>query len=370
MRNYLCVWGFVSLLICLLAPRSSALTDVYNYQVYGVKLKNTPNVKLDGKLDDKIWQDIPAMGEFHFVKNIDDKTEERQTLAKVFYTKHAIYLGIECLETSVDEIQKKIMSENIQTYWSDDCIEVYLESGRTYKKFYKLAVNPNGVLWAMKTRGGESDSTWKERSQIRTLASVSRCGWSLEIIIPYDGLSKAPSPGDLWVFNIRRLRWGKKRQIEDSSWSPGASYYNSWRFGHIYFLGADGQYGIDKLIELSREKKGAIVEVMAGKGRMFLQANEGIVDKELDSLDKTLKEANEMLKNQAISEKPPHMLFERYNRVREKYDHLRKLRGDGALSSAKMSRIFLPLKELKYEAEAIVWDEKWLIMKNNSKEIE
>ena len=186
-----------------------ALTNEYNYQAYGVQPEKDVKIKLDGKLDEAEWKRTPSLGEFHFIKNIDDQTEERQTVSRVFYTPEAIYIGIECYETDIDGVVRKIKSNSNKTYWSDDCLEVYLETGRTYKKFYKLAINPNGVVWAMRVKNDDYDDTWQARSGVAGGASVGKDRWTVEIKIPYKSFARKPQAGNLWTFNIRRIRWGR-----------------------------------------------------------------------------------------------------------------------------------------------------------------
>jgi hypothetical protein len=332
-----------------------ALTNEYNYQVYGVVPEHKPNIKIDGNLNEKVWSVVPIMGEFHFIKETDSRTKERQTLARVFYTKKAIYISIECLETDVGGIKRNIKDNTENAYWFDDCLEIYLETGRTYKKFHKLVVNPNGVLWAAKVQNDDSDATWQARSGIKSAATVGVKSWSVELRIPYAGFTKKPAPGDLWTFNIRRIRWGKKKRLEDSSWSPGATYNNPWRFGHLYFESAPGVLDVNKIMVLSKRRNNATIEVMLGDSRLFLEGNRAIINRELQKMKKlisTLKLEFNTLRNDTKSAK------ERAE-INAEYLKLKKIAGKGEIDSKTMALIISPLKSLRYRANSLLWNMKW-----------
>lgn len=348
-----------SLFTILLIGELHALTNEYNYQVYGVQPEKNVKITIDGKLNEQPWLRTPSMGEFHFIRNIDDQTEERQTVAKVFYTPEAIYLSVECYETEIDGIIRKITNNKNQAYWFDDCLEIYLETGRTYKKFYKFVINPNGVLWAMRVNNDDYDNTWQARAGVVGAAVVGKDRWTVEMRIPYTGFTKEPQTGDLWTFNIRRIRWGKKKKLEDSSWSPGASYSNPWRFGHLYFEKEAGQVNINTILELSRGKQGATVEVMLGKGRMFLESNSTIVDRDLMEIKKLLDQGELVLKRLELPKNELKKLFGKYETCRNKFSSLTKRRKQGDVSAETMALILLPLKSLRRQITSLIWDVKW-----------
>lgn len=323
-----------------------ALTDLRNIQVYGVRPEPEGSMKIDGKLDEPEWRRTPSMGGFHFIDKIDARTPERQTMARLFHTKDALYLAVECLETDVP--QAALRSNQVDTYWSDDCVEVYLDPGRTLARFFKLAVNPNGILWAMKVEGANYDLSWQARCGAEAAASKAAGSWTVELRVPYSGLACVPQGDDLWACNVRRIRWGKERKLEDSSWSPNAGPSNPWRLGNLYFELQDGMVNSGKLMALCQEGGGGTVEVALGIGSMLLQDNASVVDARLEALGKALGPGMDALK--------------------ARRDQLQRERGQGPVTDATMAKLLAPLEELRGQVESLAWETRWKNLSENDKE--
>lgn len=357
--------GMVSGLACV-AFNANAQISADNYQVYGVRPEPDAKIVLDGHLNETIWSQVSSMGEFHFIEQIDSHTPERQTSVKVFYTEEALFLGIECSETQIDAMPANLIDNSSSAFWDDDCLEIYIDPRLTYRHFKKVVINPKGVIWALSSDGVYYDQTWFYRCGVEAAAAILNDRWVVELRIPFSGIGLSAKPHDLWAFNIRRLRWGEPRKLEDSSWSPGALSTNPWRFGHLYFQEHTGMVQIESLSPLWRRSQGAVIEFITDKGRLFMHDNGGILDERFTSVDATIKSCQTELDKQPMSAKEKDVLGAHLNELKTTLNQLKVKRGKGDVPPMIMAETFAPLQALDRRAKRLYWEIIWTKTRENA----
>ena len=99
---------------------------------------------IDGRLDEVLWQGKPTIG------NLSPMRAEGSSSVKtkVWMSRDDAFLfvGVRCDEPQPDYIRSEI-EERDGEVWTDDSIEIVLDTNRDQKTYYRFAVNSNGVLY-------------------------------------------------------------------------------------------------------------------------------------------------------------------------------------------------------------------------------
>ena len=165
---------------------------------------------LDGKLDDACWE--AANSVTGFKKNGGNTPTRRQSVAYIGYDDENLYLGIGCIEPSLDEIRRRPADKPARpgvddgSVFSYDSVEIMLKSDNGRPRYVQLAVDVDGGTWdAFRSNGGGSiDDEW---DGVWTAATaVGEDNWSVELRIPFYGLQIPSNVRSDWRFNICRAK--------------------------------------------------------------------------------------------------------------------------------------------------------------------
>ncbi|XP_067682782.1 uncharacterized protein [Haliotis asinina] len=217
------------------------------YQVYhllGAK------IEVDGRLDEKAWQEVAWSQTFIDIKGSDYPAPRFQTNVKVRWDDENLYIAAYLEETDVWANR----SLHDTTVYQDNAFQVMLDTEQSNHKYKEITMNALGTVSdIMLTRpymdDGEPLSFW-ESDVIRGVhtdgpindPSVKNKFWTLEMSIPFKTLfagikrnSDVPSDRETWRANFVRSEWmtevvgGKyhKRLDMEADWwvwsSPGVS---------------------------------------------------------------------------------------------------------------------------------------------------
>ena len=184
---------------------------------------------LTGKLDDKIWENVPKM---KFVTSAGDATKD-PTEAQVWYNGKGIYVGVKCFDQNASK-NKCGVSARDGNIWNDPALELFIDPQLSRNYYYHLAVNQAGVQYD----GFNGDMSWNGDWKVLTYTDPAGKYWSAEIFLPFGELGLDRTAGDLWGFNICRENHAVK---EYSCWSPTyGGFHSPTRFGQI---------GIDRKVQ-------------------------------------------------------------------------------------------------------------------------
>ena len=207
-----------------------------------------PGIKLDGKLDEKVWQGLKS----YSLKALNKKTVLTQnTSFKVFYAGDSIYLAVRCEEEDMNGINAPAVKNEDMQIFSGDSIEILMETPMV--SYYQITFDPKGNMMDIKRSGaalgkkGKVETKWK--SGIESAAFKGKGFWSVEIkipalgenqdnLLPFFGVSgDKPTKEMPWYFNVCRVR--SKRNNKDhelSAFSPTETsgfHNNIMKFGKL-----------------------------------------------------------------------------------------------------------------------------------------
>jgi len=192
-------------------------------------------VRVDGDLDDAVWQTVPAITGFRQREPSDGAAPTYETEARVAYDATALYIAVQAF----DPEPKRIVG--IRTRRDEgspsDWVSVLVDSFHDRRSAFEFAVNPAGVkqdsYWFNDNNNDQGwDAVWD------VAVSRGERGWRAEFRIPFSQLRYRPSEASTFGLAIVR-KIG--RLNETTTWpllSKSANGYVS-SFGELTGLRLD-----------------------------------------------------------------------------------------------------------------------------------
>lgn len=176
-------------------------------------LRINSEIKIDGELNEPIWQQAQAAHTFtESSPKPWDKAEQRSEI-KILYDNNFIYVGAMLYDSAPDSIlsQLTIRDETGNT----DIFAVYFDTYNDQNNAFQFMLTSAGVQVDARISPNGEDFSWNAVwfSQVK----VNDKGWVCELKIPFSSIRFAKTPIQTWGVNFfRNLR----RIREDSYWSP------------------------------------------------------------------------------------------------------------------------------------------------------
>jgi hypothetical protein len=190
-----------------------------------LQLSGEDSVKLDGLLDELLWESAVPIGPFRQVDPVENGEPSEQTEVRVSATLDAIYFGIICYDSQSKNISSFTMQRDAELR-GEDHIKIVLDTFLNGRTGYVFAVNPNGArvdgLIAREGEGEDRDWDGIWEAVARRFAG----GWSVEIYIPVKTLRFRVGL-NRWGFNVERRI---QRLLETDRW---ASPIRNFKVTHI-----------------------------------------------------------------------------------------------------------------------------------------
>ncbi len=180
-----------------------------------IKLNDPSSIKLDGKLDEAIWQTVPIATGFTQRTPNDGQPATERTEARVIYTDDAIYVGFKAYDSAMDSVAATLFRKDGSAY--SDWVYVGIDSYNDDRTSFNFAVNPKGVRKDILIYDNDrEDIRWDAVWEAKT--TIQDDGWTAEIRIPLSQLRySAKNAEQSWGINFQR-RIARNEEI--SFWSP------------------------------------------------------------------------------------------------------------------------------------------------------
>lgn len=210
--------------------KEKIIENKYYFQLYTPPITYAYNfsgsIQIDGKIDEEIW------GETEGIKNLyidtNNNRAEEKTEIKIIYDEENIYVAIKGDEPNPLGLASTAYGE-IPLVFGDDDFEIYFDTNRDLKSFFRMMVNPDGTILS-----SGPDGRFTFDFMVETYIGVNY--WSAEFAIPFKELkTQKPKFGDIWGFNIRRHR--QQDAVVQSDWSRMREHppYQPEYFGILKF---------------------------------------------------------------------------------------------------------------------------------------
>jgi len=202
-------------------------------ELRAVRVEQGP--RLDGRLDDPVWQSATPYSGFRMVEPQPDAAPTEKTEVRILYDDSNLYLGILCYDSEPGRIAANTMAHDSAggqqvTFMhgapegpSDDLVRVLIDPFQDKRTAYIFFVNPiSGRGEGLAYAGSYSldwDGVWDARSQ------VLPNGWSTELRIPFKTISFKPGLTS-WGINVERVIARKQETIRLAGTARDSNFYN------------------------------------------------------------------------------------------------------------------------------------------------
>jgi hypothetical protein len=169
-------------------------------------LPTKKTVKIDGVLDDEIWNQPALNGtnqEFQTYNPMHGDTLPQKTRVWVSYDSRNLYFAFKCMDTDPEKIKTSVTRRDNQ--WNDDWVGIALDAMGNGQATYDLFVNPSGVqgdIYMTLNNGEDSSPDWVWESAGR----VTEDGYVVEIKLPLKSIRyKSGKSVDMGILFWRRI---------------------------------------------------------------------------------------------------------------------------------------------------------------------
>jgi uncharacterized protein DUF5916 len=190
-------------------------------------------LRLDGRLDEPVWQTAPAAGGFRQNQPKEGEPATQRTEVRFAYDDAAIYVGARMFDTGgAAGVRTRLVRRDADP--SSDYLEVIFDTYHDHIGRLFFQVNPSGARFDANGLGGGGDESWDPVWEVKT--TIDSLGWTAEMRIPLSQL-RYPNTTEEQTWGLQIWRQ-ENRLNELSQWSfwgltePGGPP----RFGHLHGL--------------------------------------------------------------------------------------------------------------------------------------
>lgn len=189
--------------------------------------------KVDGLLDDAIWQESAPLRGF-FAADTATQLDPNLTAAWMTYDDQNIYVAFRNDEPYMNQLREKVTQRD-GAVWSDDCIEIFILPPDAHG--IHLAVNSTNTQadWGMiRDAAGDVQEKQEWNGTWQSAVAKSEKQWTVEVAIPLATLNSQTEPGTNWKIDLCRERYTELEQF--SHWNRGGGGFgNVSQFADLKF---------------------------------------------------------------------------------------------------------------------------------------
>lgn len=179
--------------------------------------------RIDGKLDDAVWNQVEwAGGDFRQLNPDKGKPATVQTKFKILYDEKNLYVGIRCLDPEPDKIVRRMSRRDS---FDGDMVEINIDSYNDKRTAFSFTASVSGVKGDeyVSNNGDNWDAGWDPIWYLAT--SIDAEGWIAEFRIPLSQLRFADKEELIWGIEVTRIFF---RNQERSIWQYIAPDAGGW----------------------------------------------------------------------------------------------------------------------------------------------
>ncbi len=178
-------------------------------------VKISEKITLDGRLDERVWAEAPAAGDFFQKVPRNGSPASERTEVRFAYDEDNLYIGAICFESQPEKRLIKDLREDFD-YIGTDLLQIFIDSLHDRRSGFTFVVNPAGARrdTQVSTNGGGNqdwDGVWD------AVVSLGDRVWTAEFVIPFKTLRFSNAPSQEWGVNVTRRIMHLN---EESNWAP------------------------------------------------------------------------------------------------------------------------------------------------------
>ena len=209
----ICLTVVIGSILATGSVHASDLKTISPIRVATATRVDPPPPRIDGILDDPMWQEIPISE--GFLQRDPDEGEDatERTTFQIAYDEEALYIGICCYDSEPDKIVSRLTRRDGET--EADWISVGLDPRYDRQTGCWFTVYASGSVGdGVYADDREKEDAWDGVWEVET--AVHEEGWSAEYRIPYHVLRFSPREELVWGLNVERHI---SRKQERDHWS-------------------------------------------------------------------------------------------------------------------------------------------------------
>jgi hypothetical protein len=206
------------------AGTAAAAKPAPKRQLQAVRI-STP-IKLDGELDEAVWQTAPIASKFFELEPTPGREEKHPTEVRVLYDDAAIYVGAIMHDVAPDSILRELSARD--NIGNSDWFGVFFDTYNDHLNGYEFIVTSGGVQVDLRnspaTGGGENwNAVWDSRTVLRGN------DWVAEMRIPYSAIRFSKAVDQVWGLNFGRQRRVTRQKFFWNEVKPQVDgFVNQW----------------------------------------------------------------------------------------------------------------------------------------------
>ena len=176
-------------------------------------LRITEGIKLDGVLDEAMWQQAAIATNFIQNRPNPGPPEKHPTEVRILYDDANLYIGAVMHDISPDSIMRELTPRD--DFGNTDFIGIFLDTYQDKLNGYGFFVTTGGVQMDCRySPASGEDFNWNAVWDSRT--SIQGNDWVAEMRIPYSAIRFSSKPEQQWGLNFMRQR---KRENQAFFWN-------------------------------------------------------------------------------------------------------------------------------------------------------
>ena len=188
-------------LFCLFMAASPAMAAFQAYRLNDTS-DATEAIKLDGKLDDAVWQKAALHDTFYQTQPFDKVKAKVRTEVKVAYDKAYLYVGVKSYDPNAELIREPFARRD-KISADQDFLGLFIDPSGAHKSAQVIYLNARGAI----TDGVNSDTNGDDFSpdfDFDVATSRFDGGWSAEVRIPFSSLAYNADQTTPWSLLVMR----------------------------------------------------------------------------------------------------------------------------------------------------------------------
>lgn len=228
------------LFVIVLSSYSFYLTAQPRERVELTAKKATESIKIDGILNEPVWDQAILSSPFINKWPIDSGRAEAQTEVRMLFDDNFLYVSAVAYQRKEDLIIQSLKRDQLDGHWSSENFAFVVDPLNQKNTGFLFGVNAGGAqLDAMLTLQGAwtiQNENWDNKWFSAVKTEEDR--WIVEMAIPFSALRFNK---DVSNWSINFIRTDKKRNAF-STWSPVPLQFNGVDLDHYGTLQFDGEF--------------------------------------------------------------------------------------------------------------------------------
>ncbi|WP_197062851.1 DUF5916 domain-containing protein [Hymenobacter sp. APR13] len=206
------------------AASPAAATLAPKKQMQAIRI--TDAIKLDGLLDEAVWQQAPVATQFIQNRPNPGPPEKHPTEVRILYDDANLYIGAVMHDVSADSILRELTPRD--NFGNTDFFGIFLDTYQDKLNGYGFFVTTGGVqMDARYSPAGGEDFNWNAVWDSRT--SIRGTDWIAEMRIPYSAIRFSSLPEQQWGLNFMRQRKKENQAFFWNEVKPAVDgFVNQW----------------------------------------------------------------------------------------------------------------------------------------------